>query len=917
LRLNLIGGNANSNFEPLDELPGKTNYLLGNSPSGWRVNIPNYQKVAERGVYRGIDVVYYGNPHTLEYDFTIAPGADPNAIDLAFQGADDLHVERGDLVMTVAGTKVAMREPVAYQDSHGDRDSVPVSYMITDKGEVRFLVGEYDRGKPLIIDPTLAYSTYVGGSNIDGANAIAVASDGTAFIAGGTFSLDFPTAHPLQPNHGGPDDFSRDAFVSKISADGSTLLYSTYLGGKNEDVANGIAVDSVGNAYVTGTTLSPDFPVTAGSFNTECGGDGRCGASFNSGGLIVSNAFVTKLNVAGSGLIYSSFLGEYENVRGQAIAVDANQIAYVTGQTEANGVPTVPIAPPAAPPPPFFISATAFQTAYGGGATDAFVAKISVTGSSILYASYLGGNNEDTGYGIAVDGNATAYVTGLTYSTNFPIAGTPLQAVFGGAGDAFVSKVNTTSSGVASLVYSTYLGGSGLDQGNGIAVDNAGNAYVSGGTASSSFVFTPNGFQTTNHGQSDAFVAKLTPAGALSYFTFLGGSNADSAAGVAVDSNGNAFITGSTVSTDFPTTSAVFQSMYGGGNADAFVSELGPAGTILVYSSFLGGTNTDLGTGITVDASGAYVTGQTCSQDFPLVNPSQAAYGGNCDAFVSKVSAQGGLAISPAGLAFAAQTLGTMSSPQSVTVTNNGNVAVTFSHIVVTGNFAQTNTCSAPLQPAATCSISVTFTASSVGSSSGTVTLTYNGPGSPQVVRLSGTGTAQNPDFMLTAPVSTATTIAGQSASYSLVITPVAGFSQSINLSCSGLPANATCSISPDPVTPAGTSPTTITVTVATGLRVMLAPRSHRVGPFTKIGALGEPWLALVVFLFMLLVAPTIRRRPATALTAAVLFIALTLVACGGQSGVPVGTPAGTFPITVNATSGALTHSTTLTLLVN
>jgi len=252
---------------------------------------------------------------------------------------------QGELVVATSGGDVLLRKPVAYQNAGAEKQMVPANYALDGNNEVRFEIGAYDRNRPLIIDPILAYSTYLGGSNIDGANAIAVASDDTVFVTGGTFSTDFPTAHPLQPNHGGPDDVYRDAFVTKFSADGSTLLYSTYLGGSNEDVANGIAVDSAGDAYITGTTESPDFPVpsTGQTFNPLCGGDGKCGASYNPSGFIVPNAFVVKLNPAGSAILYSGFLGNYEYVYGQAIAVDANQLAYVTGKVGPNITPTVTI----------------------------------------------------------------------------------------------------------------------------------------------------------------------------------------------------------------------------------------------------------------------------------------------------------------------------------------------------------------------------------------------------------------------------------------------------------------------------------------------------------------------------------------------------------------------------------------------
>ncbi len=838
-----------------------------------------------------------------------------------------------------------------------------------------------------------------------------------------TVSIDFPTTHQLQPNHRGPDDFPQDAFVAKISADGSALLYSTYLGGTGEDFANGIAVDTFGNAYVTGTTLSFDFPVTPGSFNTLCGGDGKCGATWNTQQLIVSNGFVTKLNPAGSGIIYSGFVGEFENVRGQAIALDNDQIAYVTGQTGPNGIPSVPIVPPATPPPPFPI-VNALQTVFGGGPTDGFIMKISATGTTIEYSSYIGGSNEEIGYGVTVDGAGVAYVTGLTYSPDFPTV-SPLQGASGGAGDAFVSKVNTRLSGPASLLYSTYLGGSGLDQGNGIAIDSTGNAYIAGTTASSSFVFTPNGFQTTNHGQGDAFAAKLTPTGALSYFTFLGGSLADSGVGIAVDASGNAHITGTTVSAnDFPLTTPVFQHLYGGGNADAFVTKLNPAGTVLLYSSFLGGTNTELAGGIAVDTVGsAYVAGQTCSLDFPLANPLQASSGGNCDAYVSKVSVLGGLAISPAGLVFPAESLGTTSGPmtvtltnsndiapvtinslsisgtnpgdfvqtntcpgtlaaeaqctvnvifhpnaagirkaavtvndsgpgnphiitlngststvslstsslsfgtqqvnatspaQTVTVTNNGTVPLAFAGITASGDFAQSNNCSVALQPSSSCVITVTFKPMAAGASTGAVTLSDNGSGSPQIVLLNGTGVGQNADFTIAAVSPSATISAGQSAAYNLAVTPFGGFSQPVALSCTGLPRGAACSFSPNPAMPGGSNAST--VTISTALRAMVVPGTRNVDPTGwDTNMFGRPLLLSVVFVLSLFcLVGLARRRGSVAFGSAVALLLLCSACSGGsQAGVPAGTPAGSYQVTVVGTSGSLSHTAAVTLQVN
>jgi hypothetical protein len=671
-------------------------------------------------------------------------------------------------------------------------------------------VDSYDPKRELIIDPILEYSTYLGGSNIDGGNAIAVAQDKTAFIAGGTFSTNFPTAHPLQPNHGGPDDFSRDAFVAKLSADGSTILYATYLGGGNEDVANGIAIDTFGNAYVAGTTLSGDFPVTAGSANTLCGGDGKCGSTWNGKGLIVSNGFVAKLNPAGSQLIYSTFIGSYEVVRVQAIAVDKDEIAYVTGQTGPNLPVTVQIPPDTQPPPPFPITASAFQPAIGGG-DDAFVAKISASGSTILYSSYLGGDNEDIAYGIAVDGSANAYVTGLTYSVSFPVTGSAFQLANAGAGDAFLTKVNTDASGAASLAYSTLLGGSGVDQGNAVAIAPSGDVYVAGLTSSPGFTsIRPYG------ANGDAFTAKfntsLSGSASLLYFSYLGGSLADSAGGIAIDSDGNAYVTGSTVSSDFPVMGAVFQPTYGGGNADAFVTKLDPTGVTIVYSSFLGGSNTESGNGIAVDSVGsAYVTGQTCSLDFPLTNPEQAGSGGNCDAFVSKVSVLNGIILNPTGLVFQSLNVGATSLPQTVTLTT-GDSSVPINSVTIAGanpgDFAQTTTCGASVPSGAQCSFSVIFSPTAVGLRKGSLIIadTENGVPVTHVVALTGsTSTVQlsssSLDFgtqsigVATAPQTITVTNVGSSALTVSAIVASSDFAETNNCTKAPLQPSTNCVI--------------------------------------------------------------------------------------------------------------------------
>jgi hypothetical protein len=761
LSMQLVGARP-GRFSALDELPGKSNYLIGDNRANWHTNIPNYRRVREAGIYPGIDLVYYGAQRQLEYDFTVAPGADSHAIRLRIRGAKALQVDAdGNLVASLAGGAVELRKPTAYQLIGRRRQPVESGYVLRHADEVTLRVGEYDRSQPLVIDPVLAYSTYLGGSGIDAANGIAVAPDDTAFVTGSTLSTNFPTVNAYQPGSGGGED----AFVSKLSSDGSTLLYSTYLGGSSDDFGNGIAVDSSGDAYVTGSTTSPDFPVYPATVPfPNCGGDGKCGKTWNTQGLIVSNGFVTKLNVTGTGIVYSTYIGVYEHVVDQAIAVDSNGIAYITGQVgETLEVNTTP-APITCPNP--FPVVNGFQTGiggsslgssdgcpyeFGGAATNAFVMALSSTGTSILYSTYLGGTVQDVGLGIAADANRNAYVTGLTYSSptsDFPILN-GVDTTYGGNGDAFLTKINTAGSGSASLLYSTYLGGSGLDQGNAVAVDGSGDAYVAGGTASGTLTgITP---LNTYSGDGDAFVAKLNPAlsGApsLLWFRYLGGSLADSANGIAIDSSDNVYVTGSTVSSDFPTVNA-FQPHYGGGNADAFVTKIAPDGASLIYSSYLGGSNTDVGNGIAVDTSGsAYVAGQTCSLDFPLASPLQAAAGGNCDAFVSKVSTQGGIVVSPAGLVFAAQNVGTVSASQTVTLTNEDSATVTFGSAAVQISGADTNdfliqsdNCdSASLAVGASCSISVAFDPTSTGTRTAQIQVTDSASNSPQTIGLSGT----------------------------------------------------------------------------------------------------------------------------------------------------------------------------------
>jgi hypothetical protein len=598
LRMQFVDGNQAPQVVGREQLPGTVNYFVGNNPDQWHTNVPTYARVEYQQVYPGIDLVYYGNQRQLEYDFVIAPGADPGAIHMRFAGADGLEVDaQGELVLQTAAGPVVQHRPVVYQEVSGMRQEVAGRYVLAGSGEVGFELGAYDPNRPLVIDPVmLSYSTYLGITGFDEGNGIAVDSAGNAYVTG---------------------SLGGDAFVSKLNAGGTRLVYLAYLRGNGAQAGWAITVDGAGNAYVTGQTNATDFPTTAGAFQTAFGGG-------------PSDAFVTKLNATGTALVYSTYLGGSARDQAYGIAVDGAGNAYVTGYTESTDFPT---------------TEGAFQTVYGGGVRDAFVAQLSADGTALAYSTYLGGSAHDEARAITVDSAGNAYVTGFTASTDFPTTEGAFQPAHQGdfVLSAFVTKLS--GDGTA-LVYSTYLGGSGgYDVGYGIAVDGAGNAYVTGGTGSIDFPTTPGAFQTTLRG-TNAFVSKLSGDGtALVYSTYLGGSGGDTGGGVAVDGAGNAYVAGSTSSNNFPTTPGAFQTSNRGGVFDAFVSKLSGDGTALVYSTYLGGFARDQALGIALDGAGnAYVTGFTNSTNFPTTPGAfQTAFRGSSpdsfNAFVAKLTA--------------------------------------------------------------------------------------------------------------------------------------------------------------------------------------------------------------------------------------------------------------------------------------
>ncbi|HYL39266.1 MAG TPA: SBBP repeat-containing protein [Bryobacteraceae bacterium] len=611
VRMTLVHGNRAAKLEALDPLTGRSNYFLGNNPRKWRTRVPNYARVAVRDAYPGIDLILYGKNGELEYDWVVAPGADPQQIRLKLEGAVPSRVEsNGDLRLSA---QIRQRKPVLYQMVEGRRFEIDGGYVVRGR-EISFRVPAYDRRRPLVIDPALTYTTFLGGrgqSNIG--EAVAVDAAGNAYVTGYTDSPNFPLVHPLKGNFTGAPT---TGFVSKISASGK-LVYSTFLGGLGQDQIHGIAVDAAGNAYVAGITGSADFPTVNALQSSMAGG---------------YDAFITKISPDGSALLYSTFLGGSSSDYGYTVAADPDGNAYLAGYTLSSDFPTV----------------NAVQGS-SAGYGDVFVAKINPSGSALIYATYLGGSLSDYGMDVAADPGGNAYITGYTNSTDFPLVNA-VQAKYGGARwNGFVTKLAADGS----FVYSTYLGGSGAsltgDRGFAIAADAAGNGYVLGYTSSADFPTAPNGPPGMNVQRT--VVTKINPDGSgLVYTAYLaaalvGADSQERNCGIAVDLAGNAYVTGATQSANFPATPDALQSTFGGGMPgytpdDAFLSKLSADGSTTLYATYLGGNHIDYATGVAVRGNDAYVIGYTWSSDFPTTDPTQARspFG---DVFVTRIAGDG------------------------------------------------------------------------------------------------------------------------------------------------------------------------------------------------------------------------------------------------------------------------------------
>jgi hypothetical protein len=1042
----LAGANQAAEVRGIGQLPGRANYFIGNDPSKWNSSVPVFAKVQYTEVYPGVDVVFHGNQRQLEYDFDVAAGADTSRIALNIEGARQVSVNaRGEAVMKTHLGDVVLQKPVSYQEIAGRRKMVASSYELRGERKLGIRLAAYDPSKALVIDPTLTYSTYLGGSAEDDLFAAAADSSGNAYVAGQTFSTNFPVVNAYESTNptGGVVTVG---FVSEVNAAGSALVFSTYFGGSGSslggDSADGVAVDASGNVYVTGGTVSSNFPVTLNAYQTQLGGLGSA----------AQNAFLSVFSPGGLSLTYSTYLGGSISDLGVGVAVDNGGNAYVGGVAIS---------------PDFPVTTNAFQLNLNSASSNGFLSKISTTSTgaaSLAYSTFIGGSSSstnsvnllnvalsDAAFGVAIDGSGDAFVTGQTTSIDFPVSSSgAFQSTYaGGNADGFVIELNTVTGGAGLSIYSTYLGGSQTDAGSQVAIDSAGDAYVVGTTNSSNFP-TLNAPQSTLGGLTDAFITELKTGGAsLAYSTFAGGSSGDYGLGIAVDSSGQAYVAGSTFSSNYPVTSGAFQTTnnaLGLGQTNAFVT-IAPAngGSSFVYSTYFGGSGAsdaafkgDSAYGIAVDtSSNIYLGGITASSNFPTMNPLQGSLAGLDDGFVAKFAntsvglvtltpstlnfgtvtqgsssspmtvtltndsgstltvtaipfrganatdfietdtclgipvAEGGtctinvvftpsttspevatlgvtstpattatvalsgvgtegtttVTFAPMSLTFPATPINSASSPMNVTLTNIGTAALSVSGVTFTGtnasDYTQSNACT-NIAPNGACTVAVVFTPHQSGASTASMDIADNATGSPQVVTISGTGT----DF--SAPVlspSSLTVSPGGGGTFTATVSPVDGFTGSVSFACTGAPTLGTCAGGTPVVNPDGS--TTDTFTITTMAQSFAPPIAPRGAPSGRLP--GAPFAAPLAILAVLLLGTMVtalaiksKEVPALAgnrLRALSLIAALALfgglAACGTSSSISnTGTPPGTYLLTVTATSGTLSHSSTFTLTV-
>ena len=833
VHMKMLGANPTAQLTPSAPQPAKVNYFIGKDSSKWHSDVPLFGQVSYRNLYPGIDLAFHGNGKQFEFDYLIKPGANANAITLGFQGADQISTNSsGDLVLDTMAGPIEMHRPVAYQEKSGVRQSVDVRFLVSGNN-VSFALGSYDRTRELVIDPTVTYSTYFGGDFADYGTGIVLNGGGNAFIVGATDSSTIPG------DSNGTNSGSFDVFVTGIDS-GGVLQFTTLFGGSGDDFPGGMAIDGSGNIYVSGTTDSGDFPVTAGAAQTVF-----------LGGIANGNndAFAVKLAPQGASITWGTYIAGGDSDSGLAIAIDGATppSVYVVGETfstdlggAAGGVHPLP-------------NGSALNLGLGTGADDGYIVKLNSTGTAYLLVSYLGGSNGDLATGVALDSVGNIFVSGETISSDLPVTSGVVQRQCGTDGTCNAS------------------GGNIFD---------------------------------------DAFVVGIQQnLLAYKYVTYYGGSNVDDAFAIAADSNGDAFITGTTASSDFNTVGTPFQGSLAG-TQNAFAVELNPTGSGATYGTYVGGSGSDFGLGITLDRSGnIYLTGQTSSSTkFPLLNPTQSTFGGSTDAFVTVLSPSQSAAL------FSTYLGGGGDEDQL-----GGAVALdSFENIYVTGDTTSGNgtTTAFPLKNA-------------LDSTFGGGTCVNSGGGNvpcPDAF-ITAYGPATTPDFTIAATTPAAVS-PGSSGTSTVTLTALNAYSSAVNLSCSvagtgsPLPACSTSSFAPNPQTPSsGGTTSTLTITTTGAVGAIIRPSKFFYAMWLPIAG-----MSLIGMSFSS--ARSRRKKLLGFLMVGMVMAALFLMpACGGGSSTtppppPCNgcTPAGNYTVTITGTgtdAATTTHSTTVTLTVN
>ncbi|MGO9097242.1 MAG: SBBP repeat-containing protein [Bryobacteraceae bacterium] len=628
--ISLLNSNRSPVAAGLEQLPGRSSYFLGNDPAKWRKDVSHFARVRYDEVYPGIDVVYYGNQNQLEYDFILHPGADPGRIRLKFQGAGRLSLNaEGDLVLEQGGVRLVQKRPNFYQQTPDSalRRQVSGQYKLVASNVVAVEVGPYDRSQPLTVDPVVVYASYLGGGMADVVTSVKVDSSGMVYVYGYTNNSDLVATSGayLTANAG-----QTDLFLAKFDptqSGASSLIYFSYIGGTGTEIATGMALDSSGNVYLTGSTTSTTLPMVGSPFQNALV------TTATTAGTVGKNAFIIKFRPNGQGtadLVYSTYLGGSGVDQGNDIALDASGAVYVVGTTTSGDFPR---------------SASAYAAARWG-VTDSFITKLVPGSSTLAYSSFLGGELDDDGRAIAVTPGGMIYIAGTTSGTEFPLAGNSYQTTLQGLYGIFVAQIDPTQYGVNSLIYSTYISASVADEARGMALDPSGNLLLTGYTMSPDFPVTSHAAQSKLGGNADAFVASVNPAAPpssfINYATFLGGQGGDAGEAIASDSQGNAFVTGYTMSVDFPVTSGALQTGWGYG-VDIFLAELSPTGGLL-YSTYMGLTGVNVGYAIAVGQDGSvYLGGSTQLEGLTITpNAFQTDFGGgSSDGFLVVISGLG------------------------------------------------------------------------------------------------------------------------------------------------------------------------------------------------------------------------------------------------------------------------------------